>query len=109
PPGPPSIHNHSHRRSPTEYPDDDYDDDVDRRINTVHEIGSGPNLAACLEARRSEFEQLLEEGASIELDLGCTVPTTIATPSLRLSSDVLGILGELTINLTVSFYPAVDV
>jgi chromosomal replication initiation ATPase DnaA len=38
--------NNHHRRSPTEYPDNDHDDGAFQLINTVHEIGSGPMYAS---------------------------------------------------------------
>ena len=45
-PRPPLDPQPTHRRSPTGYPDDDYDDGADRLITTVHRIGSGPESHA---------------------------------------------------------------
>ncbi len=50
--------NNQPRRSRTDYPEHDDDDGVFRRINTVHEIGSGPGPSVLRQATREGLVQL---------------------------------------------------
>ncbi|MEW5741714.1 MAG: hypothetical protein AB1938_22535, partial [Myxococcota bacterium] len=84
---------------PTEYPDDDYDDDVDRRINTVHEIGSGPPelLRRCRLDRQAQLARTLRQWA----DPG---PSDVADARLILARANLGALVEGTMQLLLSVW-----